>query len=413
MNRRKVTFLTTEGRVTYSRYCLTPTTEEHRKALRESTGSAYVFPLDEHLGLDRLPFRITCSMALRLAKISASSQSYEAARAEVLEYLGVEVSCGTLRRVTNHIGDIVLAHDLEEAAAAASAHDPSAMRAGRVRGRIPKDALNVYLMMDGAMFNSVDRSRGKGSGAWRESKLAVAFRSDDLVVTRGPDGKEACRIGRREYASSVDGVETFRRLVLALARRNGLAEAHNVVIVGDGARWIRNTRDELFPSAVLILDLYHLKERVGEFARFLFPNDSAAASAWAREKGAMLEEGRWREFLRLDEVAPYARRDTPEGVVNIYRYVHDNRDAIEYPTYRRRGYFVGSGAIESANKTVTERRLKQAGMRWRADLAGGMLALRCKLMSGLWDSDVAPLVREKYPGSVYDDGRDSKASKGD
>ena len=93
--------------------------------------------------------------------------------------------------------------------------------------------------------------------------------------------------------------------------------------------------------------------------------------------------------------------------------MHDNRDAIEYPTYRRRGYFVGSGAIESANKTVTERRLKQAGMRWRADLAGGMLALRCKLMSGLWDSDVAPLVREKYPGSVYDDGRDSKASKGD
>ena len=77
--------------------------------------------------------------------------------------------------------------------------------------------------------------------------------------------------------------------------------------------------------------------------------------------------------------------------------MHDNRDAIEYPTYRRRGYFVGSSAIESANKTVIERRLKQAGMRLRADLAGRMLVLRCKLMSGLWDTDVAALARGEVP----------------
>ena len=40
-------------------------------------------------------------------------------------------------------------------------------------------------------------------------------------------------------------------------------------------------------------------------------------------------------------------------------------------------WFVGSGAIESSNKTVIQLRLKQAGMRWSVDGANYMIALRC------------------------------------
>ena len=61
-------------------------------------------------------------------------------------------------------------------------------------------------------------------------------------------------------------------------------------------------------------------------------------------------------------------------------------DKIKYPEYRAKGYFVGSGAIESANKVIVQRRLKQSGMRWSVSGAQAVLTLRAKVESRLWYS---------------------------
>ena len=70
----------------------------------------------------------------------------------------------------------------------------------------------------------------------------------------------------------------------------------------------------------------------------------------------------------------------------------NNIDKINYPDYKARGFFVGSGAIESANKVIVQRRLKQAGMRWGVSGAQSLLTLRAKVESGLWDRQVRPLL---------------------
>ena len=393
VNRRGVTILTTEGRVPYERWALRPVDRDGADRLMESHGKRTVYPLDEFLGLDGAPFKMTRDAALLVARVGATSDSYKEAARELSELRGVPVGATTVRRVTDHVGSAVLERDRGLAASLAETWDPGSMRFGRVRGRIPRAALTLYLQMDGAMLDT------KGGG-WRESKLAVAFRSDELVEVAADDGTVGYRLGRRSYAASVDGIDDFRALLLPLASGAGIADAHNVVILGDGAAWIRKTRDMLFPSAVLILDLFHLKENVGEFARFLFADDEDRASEWATGCNDMLEAGRWREFLRLDEVARYRDEDTPKGVVNIWRYVWGNRDSIDYPRYVARGYFVGSGAIESANRTVMQKRIKQPGMRWREAGAGGVLALRCKLLSGSWQADVVELIRDTYTESA-------------
>ena len=79
--------------------------------------------------------------------------------------------------------------------------------------------------------------------------------------------------------------------------------------------------------------------------------------------------------------------------MNLYNYISNNKTNIDYPTYRKRGYFIGSGAIESGNKTVLQARLKQAGMRWNPITAQYMLSLKAKEKSGLWYSFVVPLIR--------------------
>jgi hypothetical protein len=48
---------------------------------------------------------------------------------------------------------------------------------------------------------------------------------------------------------------------------------------------------------------------------------------------------------------------------------------LDYAHFRRRGYPIGSGCVESGHKVVVQRRLKGAGMRWAKPHLDPMLAL--------------------------------------
>ena len=68
----------------------------------------------------------------------------------------------------------------------------------------------------------------------------------------------------------------------------------------------------------------------------------------------------------------------------MWAYLQANRDRMEYKTYRERGLLMGSGAIESAHRTVMQRRLKRAGQRWSINGAQRVLTLRVCAMSNRW-----------------------------
>ena len=74
---------------------------------------------------------------------------------------------------------------------------------------------------------------------------------------------------------------------------------------------------------------------------------------------------------------------------SVWAYLQANRDRIDYKTYRERGLLIGSGAIESAHRTVMQRRLKRAGQRWSINDAQRVLTLRVCAMSNRW-----PLVHQ-------------------
>ena len=61
--------------------------------------------------------------------------------------------------------------------------------------------------------------------------------------------------------------------------------------------------------------------------------------------------------------------------------------------YKAKGYFCGSGAIESGNKIVLQKRLKQAGMRWEPQTAQYLLTLKTKYESGRWERDVVDFIK--------------------
>jgi hypothetical protein len=101
----------------------------------------------------------------------------------------------------------------------------------------------------------------------------------------------------------------------------------------------------------------------------------------------LLKASKWNEVLfDLKQ-----REQPPSCPVDLYGYISNNIDSIDYDRYIECGYFtclpdrrVGSGAIESGNKSVLHQRLKQAGMRWNVQSAQHLLTLRTKYKSGLW-----------------------------
>jgi len=54
---------------------------------------------------------------------------------------------------------------------------------------------------------------------------------------------------------------------------------------------------------------------------------------------------------------------------------------MRYQTFRRSGYFIGSGVVEAGCKTVVGQRLKHSGMLWSCKGASDLLAVRCALLS--------------------------------
>jgi hypothetical protein len=168
----------------------------------------------------------------------------------------------------------------------------------------------------------------------------------------------------------------------------GYGQVKEVVIIADGAAWIRNMAKELFPEATQILDLYHLKENIYTYAKHRFSQNEKEYVPWAETFIEKIEKGEVEDALQqIPE-----EESLPAGIVNLRTYIANNIDKINYSEYKAKGYFVGSGAIESANKVILQRRLKQAGMRWSVSGAQALLTLRAKVESNLWDKDIRPLL---------------------
>ncbi len=85
------------------------------------------------------------------------------------------------------------------------------------------------------------------------------------------------------------------------------------------------------------------------------------------------------------ELKKYSNISIPSTICNLPTYIENNKDKIDYSTYEHNNCFIGSGAIESSNKTIVHLRLKQAGMRWCVNGANYLLILRCFFESNHWN----------------------------
>jgi len=374
------------GIVEINRYVLRPNGPSDAKQLLDRCGLHAVYPLDEFLEISDLPFKMTPEVMLKVAYWAARSPSYEEASRSLFDAYGMTISDDRIRKVTNYVGQMVFDEDRKRAEEAYS-------RFIQGKWQFPNEKRRgvLYIETDGSMINT--RAIDACGSSWRENKLGEIFSSDNIHKwTNKKTGKSQHRILKREYVGYAGSVSEFKKHLLACAIRNGYGLYEQVVLLADGADWIRNVREELFPDAIQILDYFHLCENVNTYAKHLLGTDENLYRPWADKMCEYLKLGQHEDVL-----AELGKRARPTSCpIDLPGYISKNADCIDYPTYERSGFFIGSGAIESGNKNVIQQRLKQSGMRWNIETAQQLITLRTKYKSNLWAQDVSSLVRNRF-----------------
>lgn len=356
---------------------LRPTDKLERELLKKQTGSKSVIPLDDWLGVSKLPFKMSAKAMLEVAFWAQNQGSYQRAEG-ILKRGSMKVNDTTIRQVANYVGDFVFNQDTARA-------NDTMTRYERCELPHTKERLGtIYIETDGAALNT--RSKDENGSTWRENKLGEVFTSDDIYSWTDKHGKKQRALKRREYVSYAGSAENFKKYLFDCAVRNGYGRYSDTVVLSDGATWIRNMKEELFPDAQQILDYYHLCENVTNYAKHIFRMDESKYKPWSEQICATLKAGGYKNVLR--ELGQPRKRKTSADPSNLYGYIEHNAANIDYPAYIAKGYFIGSGAIESGNKLVLQQRLKQPGMRWNVETAQSLLTLRAKAESDLWEKDV-------------------------
>lgn len=339
--------------------------------------------MDDALGISDLPFKMTPELMLRCAYWAQNQCSYQAAEDVIKNTYNLSVNDDTIRLVTNFIGKLVFENDCKR-----TSETYQKLTSGKEKFKNNKSGV-LYIEVDGAALNT--RHKNSEGSTWRENKLGVVYSSDNIHRWTSKKGTKEHRIEKREYISFIGSVDEFKKHLYSTAINNGYGKYKDTVVISDGAAWIANMVTEVFPDAQHVLDLFHLKENVYEYAKNKFNFIEADFIPWADRICSLLENGNSETVL--NELNPDEKYS---NCVNLYHYISEHIEHINYPEYKAKGYFCGSGAIESGNKIVLQKRLKQAGMRWEPQSAQYLLTLKSKYESGRWETDVVDFVKQYF-----------------
>ena len=251
----------------------------------------------------------------------------------------------------------------------------------------------LYLGIDGTgvpMRRSELKGRtGKqadGSAKTREVKLCTVWSAE----SRDAEGHPVRDEGSVTYSAAIESAASadadphaseFAQRVGREAQRRRFEQAAHRVVLGDGAPWIWNLAQELFPGATEIVDRFHVKQHLSEVAKALYPTDSRQAHQWAEQRHQELDAG---QLQRLGQ-ALRGHATRCEEARKCADYIQRNEHRMRYPAFHAQGWCTSSGVVEAGCKVTVGTRLKRAGMHWTLRGANAIIALRCCRLSARFE----------------------------
>ena len=288
-------------------------------------------------------------------------------------------------------GVAVEAKQVERTAEALGAEIASAERQDTEPGHAPLPLPGtLYLGIDGTGIplrpEELAGRKGKqpdGSSKTREVKLCTVWSAE----SRDPHGTPVRDEGSVTYSAAIESAATpdtasqrsaFSQRVWREATRRRFTQVARPVVLGDGAPWIWNVADELFPQAQQIVDRFHAQENLSNLAKALYGPTHPRARTWAQRRQQELDTGRFHALL----AAVRRHASTSEEARRTLNYFQTNRHRMRYPDFHAQGLCTSTGVVEAGCKVAIGTRLKRAGMHWTLRGSNAIIALRCCKLSG-------------------------------
>jgi hypothetical protein len=290
------------------------------------------------------------------------SECYEKCPEMIKKSIGIEVGHSQIHRVVNTYGK-----ELEKTVSSTRTLPP--LQSEEV----------LYAELDGSMLFTRD-------SVWKEVKVGRIFKSSDCI---DPNGKQSW-IRHSQYLASLESSKYFTSKMEDLIESYG-SIGDRLVFINDGATWIRQWIEDAFPNAISILDYYHALEHLYLFVNSHFA-DKVKAEKWAVKQKELLLDS------KVKQVIKNIKKITPQSKIakELIAYYETNIKRMDYKKYKQIGVgIIGSGAIESAHRTVVQKRMKQSGQRWGDCGAQNLLNLRVTYMNEKWEH-VIKLVKTNF-----------------
>ena len=295
----------------------------------------------------------------------ASDSSFETAARKMEEHYGITVPESSIRAIT-------LSH----------AHCIRAQSQASVQNRQECVGEGKQLIgeMDGSMIPIVvvdEKTEGDKRKTrkieWQEAKLCLVYEQGNCTKRHRVIMGEPDEAGEQWLSCAIE---------------QGLNRQSSIHCVSDGAKWIASQADRVFASqGHFLVDFYHVCEYIADAAKECCNGqEQKDCQQWVEKQKIRMKTGHSDDVLK--ELEPYRNRKSGKEAnksEECHRYIRNRPGQFDYQGAQAAELPIGSGEIESANRSVIQTRLKLPGAWWKPESANDMLNLRALRANGDWD----------------------------
>ncbi len=317
--------------------------------------------------------KLTPGFAEKLCFTVTATGCYEEA-AQVASKWGSPVDDSTLHALVQRVG--ARAERQTQERLKALPQERQIQRAGSQLGVLMADGWQVRQRGPGWGKKRTKRPRVE----WHELKTGVFYLQEQSAKTQSGRGLLTDKV---VVSWQGEPDELGRRLHWE-AVRGGLGRAAQSLFLGDGAPWVWNLKKDRWPGAQELLDFYHASQHLWALGQSLCGEQQPQLSQWAEPRLHDLRHGKEKKVLAEVEGLKKRRGAAGQMIERERGYFASHAGRMNYQAIAKRGWPIGSGAVESACRQK-QCRFKRTGQFWTRQGLRHLCALDEARRNQHWD----------------------------
>jgi hypothetical protein len=297
------------------------------------------------------------------------------------ELCGVRISSATLDRLKGKVGPAareLLEREQEAWLAPVSPDRPGPLAQGSAPSLVVRQA---------------DAVKVRYRDGWHDVKVGVSYGLGEAKKQRKARKEEEegrrTKLGETKYCALRGEAETLGRQLQALSLGQGLRRAGASQFLSDGGNWMRGLAQGALAWSEWTVDYYHVSQQVASALTALYGEGHEQVQRTHRRLrrrllksgGNAAARGWLQTAMRKGSLGEQPRRI----VTNVIAYLAQFQSQTRYDTLRKRGWPIGSGAVEGGGcKLYIQGRFKRPGARWSEQGFDDLEALRRLAYNDQW-----------------------------